>query len=176
MSISGTSISKSYATDGSTKTFAFPFYLYQLDDLLVQLTDSSGTVSTEVRGTDYTISDAADARLGTWPGGVSVVFTSAPAAGGTLTLVRETVETQPTTFVDNDPFPSSTIENGLDKLTAMVQEKLGGFKGVVAGPPTTGAVGDWYINSNFLAGGVFGWCLISVGPPAVWGVFASITL
>jgi hypothetical protein len=53
---------------------------------------------------------------------------TAPASGETLVIVRNVPNTQETDYIENDPFPASSHEDALDKLTMEVQrldEKFG---------------------------------------------------
>ena len=47
---------------------------------------------------------------------------TAPAAGTTLVIRRNTALTQETDYVANDPFPAETHEDALDKLNMQTQE------------------------------------------------------
>lgn len=120
MSVSSTTNRVPFAGDGSSVSFAFPYYFLAKADLLVQTIDADGVIVTKTLNTDYTITATAAAN-GTYPSGGTVVFGAAPATGLTVSIVRDPSRTQGTSWVDGDPDPASVKETAFDKLTLLVQ-------------------------------------------------------
>lgn len=117
MTISTTTNRISFVGNGSTTGFATGFKFFANSDLTVTLvTDSTAAEVTQVITTNYTVADAGVATGGT------VTMNAAPAVGETLVIVREQPYTQGTDLVENDPFPSQTVEDTLDKLAIMAQQ------------------------------------------------------
>ena len=115
MTVSSSTSKVSYNGDGSTTVFAYTFKTFDEDDLTVVLRSSTGTETTQTITTHYTVSGVGNA------GGGNVTMLTAPAAGETLTILREQPLTQGLDLVPNDPFPAQSLEDALDKLTFMVQ-------------------------------------------------------
>lgn len=176
--ISGTTLTISYASNGVTTTYAVPFYFWSIGDLIVQSVDSGGVVTNLLLNTDYLVTGTPDA-YGAYPNGGSIVFQpgKVPAAGSTIKITRHTARTQLDTYPDNNPFPATVTEHDFDKLTLIVQElDATGFLGVLAGPPSSGVVGQWFILTPFQAGGAFGMCCTVTGTPGTWNPFGLISL
>lgn len=115
MTVSTTQNRVSYAGNGVTTAFSFPYVFFDNADLVVLLVKSGGTVTTAVLGTDYTITGAGLDAGGT------VTMTTAPVSGATLVIYRDPQMTQPQAFVDNDPLPAKSISRGYDRLTLISQ-------------------------------------------------------
>lgn len=119
MTVSSQTAKVSYAGNGSTKTFAVPFYFLADSHLLVSKRAADGTETTFVLTTNYTVSGAGD------PSGGSITLTSgtsAPASGQTVTISRNVPLTQETDYQANDPFPAESHERALDKMTMEIQQ------------------------------------------------------
>jgi hypothetical protein len=78
--------------------------------VVVTLTDTNGVTTTQVLGTDYTLS----------PSGVT--FTTAPAAGTIVTIRRVVELLQPDQFETNSPFPANIAENRFDQVVFGLQQ------------------------------------------------------
>ena len=120
MSVSGTINRVTYAGNGSTTVFSFPYYLTAFSDLVVLLTDASGNVTTEILNSNYTMSGTLDAN-NLYSGGASVTFGTAPPTGYTVTLYREVPETQPVVWSDGDADPASAKITAADRLCLEIQ-------------------------------------------------------
>ena len=118
MTISTTTIKNSYNGDGSTSAFTYTFKITDQDDIEVIIRSSNGTETTKTITTHYTVSGVGNA------GGGTVTFTSGniPVATETVLLRRSTPQTQGVDLIENDPLPADTLEDALDKLTAINQE------------------------------------------------------
>ena len=116
MTVSSTTVKKSYNGNGSTAAFTYDFLINTTAELKVIIRSSTGTETVKTLSSHYNISDSS--------GSGTVTFTSGniPASGETVILIRDTNLTQGTDYVENDPFPSSSHESALDKLTLQVQE------------------------------------------------------
>jgi hypothetical protein len=105
-----------YAGDGSARSFAVPFGFADDAALRVVVRSAAGAETLQTLNVDYTVS-----RAVATPGG-TVVFGTAPAAGSTVSIRRQTARTQSVDYVPNDPFPAQTHEDALDRLTQIAQE------------------------------------------------------
>lgn len=126
-----------YVGNGATTSFAVPFYFLLDTDLKVLRTDNN-VATTLVLGADYTVSGAGN------PAGGSVTTTVAPTASQKLSILRNVPYTQLTRYVPNDPFPASSHEKAIDKLTMQVQQLAESASRALTMPPNTTGV------SNFL--------------------------
>lgn len=116
MTVSSTTVKKSYNGNGSTAAFTYDFLINTTAELKVIIRSSTGTETVKTLSSHYNIADSS--------GSGTVTFTSGniPASGETVILIRDTNLTQGTDYVENDPFPSASHESALDKLTLQVQE------------------------------------------------------
>lgn len=111
MTISNTTYRWPYTGDGSTIGFAYNNKIFQDSDLDVYVDGSLQTLST-----DYTISGAGNESGGT------VTFVTAPANGASVVIIRGVPFDQEADLPDGGALPTSSIEDGLDKLTILVQQ------------------------------------------------------
>ena len=117
MTISTTLDRISYAGNGSTTPFSFPYLFFADADLTVILVvDSTGVETIKTITSHYTITGAGDQSGGT------VTMATPPASGETLVILRDADITQGLDLVENDPFPSDLIEQQFDKLTIAAQK------------------------------------------------------
>lgn len=116
MTLSTTQSRVSYAGNGSSTVFSFPYYFLLTTDLVVILRqDSDGTEVTQTITTHYTVSGAGNSAGG------SVTMLTAPASGYTLTIYRDPTATQGLDLVENDPLPAEEVEKAFDKTTMLIQ-------------------------------------------------------
>jgi hypothetical protein len=117
MTISSTGNRATYAGNGVTVAFAFPYQFQQNTDLVVyEQIVATGATATLVLGTDYTVTGAG------LPGGGTVTRTVATATGTNLVIVRTVPLTQGATFPNNTAFDGPTVEGAYDKLTTLAQQ------------------------------------------------------
>lgn len=116
MTVSSTTNKVSYSGNGSTTEFAYTFKIFADGDLDVYIRSSTGTETLQTITTDYSVSGA-----GSDSGG-NVTFVTAPATGETVVIQRSVALTQGTDYVENDPFPAESHEDGLDRLTFIAQQ------------------------------------------------------
>src|SRR5690606_32697493 len=86
-------------------------------DVTVTHVSSAGTETVWTEGSEYTLAGAGDED-----GGLLTAST-APSSGTRLVIRREVAQTQEIKYPANDPFPSSSHEQALDKLTMIAQEQ-----------------------------------------------------
>ena len=118
MTISTTTLRNSYSGNGSTTAFAYTFPINSTSEITVIERSATGTETVKSEGsgsTNYSIVDNGAS-------GGTVTMVTAPAAGTTLVILRNTNLTQETDYVANDQFPAETHEDALAKLTMQVQE------------------------------------------------------
>ena len=120
MTVSTTTIKNSYSGNGSATAFNYTFKIFASAELQVYIrTTATGAETLKTVTTHYTVSGIGDT------GGGTVTFTSGnvPTSAQQVILVRATPLTQSTDYVENDPFPASSHEDALDKLTHQMQEQ-----------------------------------------------------
>lgn len=106
------------ACNGVVTTFNFTFPILAAEHLVVTKTDADDVETELVLNTDYTVTVAS------YPGAGSITTTTAYATGNSITLSRETPQTQETELENSGPFLAATHESALDKLTMLVQEQI----------------------------------------------------
>lgn len=115
MTVSTTTSRVEFTLTGSTNSFPFSFKIFAEDDLVVVYRDTSGSETTLVLNTDYTVS------TGPWESG-GTVTTTTTYTSGTLTIARSLDLTQEVDYTTSGPFPAETHEQALDRLTMICQE------------------------------------------------------
>jgi hypothetical protein len=118
MTISTTTLRNSYSGNGSTTAFAYTYPINTTSEITVIERSALSVETVKAEGTgsaNYGIADNGSA-------GGTVTMVTAPAAGTTLIILRNTSLTQETDYVANDPFPAETHEDALDKLQMQNQE------------------------------------------------------
>lgn len=106
-----------YIGNGVTTIFNYGFKIISEDHLLVIRADSAGNETTLVIDTDYIVSD-----VGNDSGG-AVALLVAPAAGQTITILRNVPIVQETDLENQGAYYAETIEAALD-LAAMRDQQL----------------------------------------------------
>lgn len=136
MAVTTTNSRVSYTGDGISTVFQVPFYFLTNPDLKVY-------VGGDQLSTGYTVTGA-----GIEDGG-SVEITPAPAANAPIVILRDPDTLQQTRLPPNDPFPSSSVEDMVDKLTMIVQRHgdLLGRAPILADSDVDGA-GAYRANQN----------------------------
>jgi len=118
LTVSTTTLKNSYSGNGSTTAFAYTFPINTTTEITVIERSATGTEVVKAQGTGSTNYGIADNGAT----GGTVTMVTAPAAGTTLVILRNTTLTQETDYVANDPFPAETHEDALDKLQMQNQE------------------------------------------------------
>lgn len=114
MTVSTTDSRRKLLGNGVSTAFPFNLYFLEADDLVVFV---GGILQTS----GYTVTGAGNEAGGT------VTFTSPPANGVEIIIIRDPDLKQLTDYAANDAFPAESHERALDKLTMIAQrlaEKL----------------------------------------------------
>ncbi len=121
MTVETTSPRIAYTGNGSIMALAVN-YAFQLatDLLVVETTIATGAQTVKAINTDYTVSGTTDGN-GYYPNGGTVTTVVALANTLTWTIINNPPQTQLVQHIDGDNFPSSSIDNPLDKLTMLIQ-------------------------------------------------------
>lgn len=120
MPITTAYVPETFQGDGVTNAFAITFPYQLSTDLVVQTTVvATGVITTLTLGTDYNVMPASNSPAAT--GTVTLLLGALPV-GTDITLSRNVPQTQLTTWVPNDPNPSTAVMNAVDKLTMEVQQ------------------------------------------------------
>jgi hypothetical protein len=112
MTVSSTELKNILIASGET-SFSYEFAVEDTADVKVYFT----IAGVDVLQTAYVV-DSLDLEQGG-----NIIFDTAPAVNTKITIIRDTVRTQDTNYVENDPFPAEAHEDALDKLTHIVQEQ-----------------------------------------------------
>ncbi len=109
-----------YPGTGSQTAFDFGFKVFDETDLRVVMLDVPTNVETEsVLNSDYTVSINPDQE--STPGG-TVNYLVAPAATKKVTIVGDLSYEQPTDLPDGGAYRAQQVENGLDRLSILIQQ------------------------------------------------------
>lgn len=101
----------SYAGNGVSTAFAFPYpYLAKADLVALLVEDATGTSVTQALTTNYTLTSPG-------PAGGTLTMLVAPPTGYTLVIYRDPAITQTTDWTDGDNLPAASIENAMDRQT-----------------------------------------------------------
>lgn len=119
MTLSTTTTKVTYNGDGSTTAFAVSFIFWNNSDLRVIHRDALGVETVWVEATQYTLTGGSGAT------GTLTVKTSptdyTPANGETLTIKDYQSEVQGDSLPLSGAFPSTVVEQRLDKITRLIQ-------------------------------------------------------
>ena len=122
MTISSTTrIAGPFIGNGTASAFPFTFKVFAATDLdVIKLTVSTGTESTLVLTTDYTVSLNGDQNSN--PGGTVTLTAGALASGFTLTITSNIANLQPTDLTNQGGFYPEVITDSLDRATIQIQQ------------------------------------------------------
>jgi hypothetical protein len=170
MAISDIEISISYAGDGVSTAFSYPYPYRNPEDLIVSIVDAAQNVTSYEFNSDYTVSGVMD-NEGLFRAGGTVNLTNPAPAGLTLMITRCTPNVQATVYVSSDKFPAKVNEATVDIMVMRAQEIGRHFQGYADGFPSRGGpyqVDDWFYIRN---AGNFGYkeiiCVVA-GSPGIW--------
>lgn len=121
MTLSSETVKVQYSGNGSTTAFGITFAFWDADDLRVIHRSAAGVETVWTRGTQYTITGG-DGATGTLTA-VTSPTDYTPASDTTLTIKSALADTQPTDLPLGGSFPSSSVEQQLDKTVRLVQQK-----------------------------------------------------
>lgn len=121
MTLASATTKVSYAGNGSTASFSVTFVYWDNTDIEVILRSSAGVETTWVLNTQYTLSGGGGST------GTLTVDTSptdyTPASGETLVIRSKRADTQGTALPLGGAFPSTNVEQAIDQIVRMVQQK-----------------------------------------------------
>jgi len=110
---------QSFTLDGVTDEFTFTFRARtQAPTDIKCISTTGGTDTILVYTTNYTVAVNANGV-----GGVVTLVDAAATGSGTLTVYRETTNTQGSDYDDYNQFPADTLEDDLDIRTLVAQEQ-----------------------------------------------------
>jgi hypothetical protein len=122
MTLSSETVKVQYSGDGSTTAFPITFAFWDSDDpRVIHTVTATGVETVWTRGTQYTITGGEGAT-----GTLNVVTSPTdytPASDTRLTIKSDLDDTQPTDLPLGGAFPSASVEQQLDKLVRLVQQK-----------------------------------------------------
>jgi len=121
MTVSTTTEKNIYDGDGSTTSFSFTFNILDETNLLVQIKDDNGNITTQTLSTDYTVSGTGNRVGKTDYTSGNVNFVIAPASTEQVIIKRDTDLLQQTDYTQHGAFPAESNERALDKLTLIAQ-------------------------------------------------------
>lgn len=140
MSVGGENVIQGpYAGDGVSDAFTYPNYFIDPQHLIVTLIDTTGAMTTQQYGSDYTVTGTKDARLGTYAAGGTVVMTAPPPTGWQLVIARRTPRTQIAVLPGGGALPAASLEVIQDRMVLILQEWMSDYLGVLDAPPTKGS-------------------------------------
>lgn len=116
MAIETTANRISYAGNGVTTGFAFPYkFLANADLVVIVRNNTTGVETTKTLTTHYTVTGAGEDAGGT------VTMLSAPSASESLIIYNDPAATQGVDLRENDNLPAEVVERAFDRLTVLVQ-------------------------------------------------------
>lgn len=124
MSLLSETMRKQYSGNSSTTSFSFPYGFLDATDLDVYLVDSLGVETFQAFVTAYDVIGTYNpltSQYDDFTSGANVVFVSAPAAGYTVVILRNTPDTQDLSLPANTAYPPQDIEHQFDKVVMQVQ-------------------------------------------------------
>lgn len=119
MTLSSTTTRVNYNGDGATTDFAINFAFWGSDDLRVIHRAADGSETVWVRGTHYTVTGGAGATGTLTVKTMPIDYT--PMSGETLTIKDFQSEVQGDSLPLSGAFPSTVVEQRLDKMTRLIQ-------------------------------------------------------
>ena len=119
MTLNSTTTKVTYNGDGSTAVFAVSFIFWNNSDLRVIHRNASGAETVWTEGTQYNLSGG-DGATGTLTV-VDAPTDHTPLAGESLTIRDSQAETQGDSLPLSGTFPSTVVEQRLDKITRLIQ-------------------------------------------------------
>lgn len=124
MTVSTSSARKNtYTGNGSTTDFDYTFRIFDEDDLVATLRNTTtGVLTTKTITTHYTVSGVGNTTGSTDFTSGTVTFLVAPSASEQVILTSAIPAEQDVNYSEGDPFPAESHEKALDKLTLLVQE------------------------------------------------------
>lgn len=121
MGLSSTTNRATFAGDGSSTVFSFPYEFFSTADLLVYLFDTTAGASTlQTLNTNYTISGGVNLQ-GIYPGGGNVVMASSVPVGLQIVVTRAPSPVQNYQLLQNGQINSAALVQQFDYMTSLIQ-------------------------------------------------------
>lgn len=127
MTVSNVVPLNSYVATGSNATYTYTFRLLQAADLVVQVMNTLGVVTTLTLTTNYTVSG-----VGQYSGGTVTLTAGNLTAGYTIILFRNPANTQTTSLQALGNYDPTSVETALDLLTMQQQAQSEQLAGALA--------------------------------------------
>lgn len=128
MTVAAQSPINTYIGDGSTSSFSFSFPVFNSSQILVEVTNSSGTTAL-ILGTDYTVSGLNVAGTPASAGSISLINSSQAwlssgklASGYTLSIQANFSYEQDTSIRNQGSYLPEVIEDAFDNLEYQIQQ------------------------------------------------------
>src|SRR5213595_2667681 len=118
MTVTTTLDRQEFPGDGSNKIFPFNFRFLSNSDIYVSLIDSSGNVTPQTLGVNYSITGVG------LPGGGVVTMIVAPGSTSFLFIQRVMAATQETSIRNQGRFFPEVHENVFDRLVMLIQQAI----------------------------------------------------
>lgn len=110
--------SPNYVCNNSVTNFSVPFYILDETHIAVYLLDTTlGTQTLLTLTTHYTVNNVGV------PAGSDIDTVATYASGYEIVIIRAVPFTQLKDYIDHDTFPAESHEQGLDKLTMLLQQQ-----------------------------------------------------
>lgn len=103
-----------YGCNGASVDFVFPWKIFENEDVIVQIQDSEGNISTLNYGADYSVQFEAV--------GGNVKLKSVFETGNSVIISRNVSDYQEKSFSTSPGFQASEIEKSLDRISCNLQE------------------------------------------------------
>jgi hypothetical protein len=103
-----------YGCNGASVDFVFPWKIFENEDVIVQIQDSEGNISTLNYGADYSVQFEAV--------GGNVKLKNIFEAGNSVIISRNVSDYQEKSFSTSPGFQASEIEKSLDRVSCNLQE------------------------------------------------------
>lgn len=118
MTVASTTNKLYYSGNGTTTTFPYTYKIFDDDELVVTLRNTStGAETTQTLNSDYTVTGAGD------DSGGNVEFTSAPSSSYQVIIKRELDLKQETDYEDGSALSADTLEGDFDRLIMIEQQQ-----------------------------------------------------
>jgi len=121
MTLSSTTVKDTYNGDGSTTDFATTFTFWNSSELKVILVSSSGSETTWTEGTEYDVTGGSGTTGTVAASTTGTDYT--PDTGEQLVIKSNVLDVQETDLPAGGAFPSSQVEEELDRMTRRIQQK-----------------------------------------------------
>ena len=156
MTISSETNSVTY--NGPGNGFAYNFPVFDFDDLVVEVQDADGVITTKTKdgiGTyDYTVAGTYNTSTYRYPS-ATITLNNALPAGFKVYIINDVAATQATDYTVGGDIDAERLETNLDRIVVMVQRsltrflrtlKIAGTAGIT--PTDLQPVADGYIKFN----------------------------